>query len=345
MIFSPTLRLKPLSELCRRLAISATSGIDIRKTWQRELERARPNHRARYRAVYEGVCRGDSLYESVCAAGNFFPEDFREFVQIGEHSGTLAETLRRLADHYEFKMSMSRAMRGAMFMPLVELALLAGAVGVIILLPTIFAAYGQAGDFDLLQVGISGTSGFMIYISFLVAMTFLVSWFARSLARGAAWTRPIYRAILVLPGFGYPMMSLALANFTWSLQMMLEAAMPLRRAIDLALRSTRSSYFMAHSDAIWQSIRRGDDLHAALSEAGVFPVTLIDAVAVGEQSGRLAETLAILSRNYVAEAQASTKRFARSFGGVVWLMYAAGAIFMIFRVFGRYVGMITNFTP
>ena len=343
MWFAPRLHLKSMSELCRRLAISSTSGIDIRKTWQRETERARPNHRAKMQLVLEGVSRGDSLYESVCAAGSFFPEEFREFVQVGEQSGTLAETLRRLADHYEFKMSMSRAMRESMFMPLLELGLLAVAVGVIIYLPSVLTGDTVRGD--LLKLGLTGARGLMIYAAFLAVVITLCVAFGRALAAGEAWTKPIYRLILVLPGFGYPLMSLALANFTWSLQMMLDSAVPLRRSIELALRSTKSSYFMTHTDSIWQSIRRGNELHVALGETGVFPITLIDAIAVGEQSGRLTETLSILARNYVAEAQLAAKRFAQSFGWVVWLLYAVTAAFMILRVAGSYVDMLKSAMP
>ena len=41
MFFQPQLSNKALTELCHRLAVETDSGIDIRRTWQREAEMAR----------------------------------------------------------------------------------------------------------------------------------------------------------------------------------------------------------------------------------------------------------------------------------------------------------------
>ena len=41
MLLQPQLSNKALTELCHRLAVETDSGIDIRRTWQREAEMAR----------------------------------------------------------------------------------------------------------------------------------------------------------------------------------------------------------------------------------------------------------------------------------------------------------------
>ena len=61
MLLEPQLSNKALTELCHRLAVETDSGIDIRRTWQREAEMARDRFRRYFTHVRDAVARGDSL--------------------------------------------------------------------------------------------------------------------------------------------------------------------------------------------------------------------------------------------------------------------------------------------
>src|SRR4051812_30726996 len=101
MIFSPRLGLKPLAQLSRRLSTSLEAGLDARKVWQREAERAHGVRRAKFQQVSTLLAAGESTADALATTGKYFPETFRELSNVGEQAGRLSEVYRQLADHYD----------------------------------------------------------------------------------------------------------------------------------------------------------------------------------------------------------------------------------------------------
>ncbi|HTU25594.1 MAG TPA: type II secretion system F family protein, partial [Pirellulales bacterium] len=136
--------------------------------------------------------------------------------------------------------------------------------------------------------------------------------------------------------------TMAMARMTWAMSLTLGAGMELRHALALSLRSTLTARFADQIDPIWQSIRGGSELHEAMDETGVFPRRLIDAIAVGERSGRLSETMELMSQQYQDEAREALTVLVRFAGMAVGGLVAVLIIFLIFRIFSFYVGMINE---
>jgi type IV pilus assembly protein PilC len=159
---------------------------------------------------------------------------------------------------------------------------------------------------------------------------------------GVLWTRPLQKLIMRVPALSGALNTLALSRLTWSLSITLSAGMELRQALALSLRSTHTAHFVEQIDPIWRSIRGGSELHEAMTETGVFPRRIVDAIAVGERSGRLSETMELLSEQYQDEARAALTVLTRVAGMGVWIMVAGLIIFLIFRIFSFYLGALNG---
>ncbi len=121
----------------------------------------------------------------------------------------------------------------------------------------------------------------------------------------------------------------------------MEAAMELKRSLSLALDSTHNVEFIEKRDQILGVIQRGHEIHEALAQSNVFPKELLDAVQVGEESGRLPETLAIISRQQLDEARAALAILTRLAGYAVWLLGGAVDYLADFpHLAGFYIGTI-----
>ena len=79
-----------------------------------------------------------------------------------------------------------------------------------------------------------------------------------------------------------------------------------------------------------------------MAETGIFPPRIIDTIAVGERSGQLAETMELLSEQYQDEARAALTVLTRLAGIGVWLLVSGLIIFLIFRIFSQYLGVLNN---
>jgi type II secretory pathway component PulF len=90
------------------------------------------------------------------------------------------------------------------------------------------------------------------------------------------------------------------------------------------------------------NIQRGMSLTSSLADTGAFPTDLIDAIAVGEQTGMLSETMQRQSVEYQRRAATAVSVIAQVIGYLIWALVAMLIIMLIFRVFSSYVGTINS---
>ena len=340
MFFSPRLPLKPLVGLCRRLSTALEAGIDLRTVWAREIGRAQGPLRRHLLTVGQGINQGQSLAESLVPTGDFFPTLFRELIAIGEQTGQLDAVLAQLADHYQNQLDMRRIFRAAILWPMAQLGIAVGVVGFLIWVMGMIPHSPGAKPIDPLGFGLIGNRGLAIYVAFLAAVGVLFWLIRRAISRGMIWTKPIQRLVLQLPGIGASLQTLALARLAWSMHVTLEAGMDVQHALKLSLRSTRNARYIDQMPQIDGEIAEGHSIHEAFCHAGGYPHDFLDTLAVGEDSGRLVESMGILARQYQDQARAALAIMAMMAGWAVWAAVATLIIVLIFRMFSFYLNAI-----
>ena len=307
MLFSPRISTTQLARLSRRLATSLEAGLEVRAVWAREAKQATsPAARSRFRAVSESVNRGESLHEALSRTDDYFPPLFREMAHVGEQTGHLPEAFAELADHYDFQIKLTRTFLVAITWPLVELGIAIGAVGLLIY---VLGVIGQSREmtFDVLGLGLSANLSLLVYIATVGLGGLLVAGTIYAIRRGLVWTHPVQRALLRVPVLGKALQSLALARLAWSLHLTVTSGMDIRRAVRLSVRSTRNARYTSGLKSIESRITSGDSLFEAFVETYAYPDTFLDALRVGEETGRLDDAMARLARQYREEAEAAMK--------------------------------------
>jgi type IV pilus assembly protein PilC len=164
----------------------------------------------------------------------------------------------------------------------------------------------------------------------------------RAIRRGALWIAPIQHLVMRIPGIGRAIKTLAIARFSWTLHVTLESGMEIRKALTLALQSTQNAYYTTHNDEIVRQMTLGRELNEGMAAGGAFSPEFTDAIEVGERSGRLVETLAVLSKQYQEQAIYAISYLTRGAGLAVWLLVALTIIMLIFRVFSFYAGVLND---
>jgi type IV pilus assembly protein PilC len=340
-LFEPRMGLKPLGGLCRRLSTALGAGVDVRTVFAREAGAAHGLARGRLLAVSDSVARGATIGESLNESGNYFPQLFRELVKVGEESGHLPEVLRQLAEHYEHQLKLRRTFLASITWPIFELTLALSVVGLLIWLMGAIPQLKKSNT-DLLGFGLTGTSGLVTYLIFLAAVAALLAIVYRATARGMLWVAPVQLAIMSLPKLGRTIETLALARLAWALYVTLNSGMDLRNALRMSLASTHNVVYTRHIDRVLSEIRQGHEIHEALSATGAFPLDFLDTVQVGEQSGRMVESMAHMAEQYQDQARLAMNTLTVLLGLAVTGLVAGVIIFLIFRVFGFYVNSIND---
>jgi type II secretory pathway component PulF len=343
MFLSPRIRLKPLAQLCRRLAIATGAGLEDRRIWRDEAQRGGRAQREAVGQIGEALAKGESIDDALAAGGNYFPPLFQQMVAVGDESGNLDRTYRRLAEHYEHLLAARRTLLGALAWPGIQLALALLTIGVVIAVSSWLNVKDLDGQpLDLFGLGLTGRKGITIYVMLIILAAIAALLTIEAMRRGMLWTRGLQNLALKIPGIGTALETLAMARFTWALQLVFDTSMDLRKALPLALDATGHHAYRSLGPRVARNIGQGMTLYSALAETGAFPVDLLEAISVGEQSGKIAETMQRQSKDYQERAAAAIGMLARILGGIIWVAVAMLIIVLIFRVFNNYVGMINT---
>ncbi len=342
MLFSPQMTIKRLAELCRRLATSLEAGIDVRTVWAREAERASGRAaRSRLELISREIAAGETLTHALAGTGDYFPLLFRELAEVGEQTGHLDRVFAQLADHYQERIKLRRNFLAAISWPVAQLAMAICVIGLLILVMGVIGEM-TGTTIDILGMGLVGGQGLAIYLTFLAIVGTMLFLVIRAVNRGLVWTKPVQRFVLRIPWLGPPLQTVALARLAWTLHLTLDAGMEVRRALRLSLRSARNARFEDQIESIEAEISAGNSIHDAFAAAGSYPTDFLDAVNVGEQTGKLAESMDLLSRQYGQRAQAALGTLTMLAGLAVWCVIATIIIALILRIFSFYLGALND---
>ena len=338
MLSTPRIGWKPLADLCRRMGTAHSAGIDIRRVLERESQTGRPFHRRQMQSVREGVDRGDSLTASVKATDDYFPMFFREMLNIGEQTGGLDRVLPKLAEYYEHLVKMRTVFLLGISWPLLQLGAAIVIVGILILaLGWVAGVTGQKSD--VLGFGLVGVPGFVRYLTALglLAALALLAW--HFLSRGPL-ARKVLPWIMRTPGLGRTLRFMSLSQIAWAIGLSIDSGADARRSLTMALNSTANDFYVQHVPEVRKQIQAGREMYATLQDTGAFPNDFVDALEVGEESGRVTETMLRMAESYQQQAQSSLSGAAMLATMLVWGSVGGILIFLIFRIYGFYLSQL-----
>lgn len=333
----PSISVRKLALLLRRIGLSFRAGVDILKIWDQEAGRGSHRHREQMAQVASRIRAGDSLHEALESCQGYFPPLTRELVKVGERAGRLDEVLLRLADHYDHVVRLRREFLQAVAWPAIQLFL---AVMVIGLLIWIMGAV-LPGKVDILGFGLMGTAGLITYLFFVCSVTLGLGVAVTGLLRGWFGRAPVAVAMRLWP-IGGCLKSFALARLSWSLSLALDAGVSARESMRLALRSTQNAYYMSHEKSVDQVLLKGGEFHEALRQTNAFPDEFLDSLETAELAGTHSESMLRLSQEYGERARMSSRLLTQFATYAVWLLVAMVIISMIFRLAFFYLGTINS---
>lgn len=343
------LTLTDLIELCRSLRFALNSGIMLREAM--DLLATRGTRRVRLFAadVSKELKSGWSLQDAL-RKQTVLPPMFTSLAIVGEESGNFPEVLHEMEKYYILRQKLRREFFEHISWPVMQFV---AAILIVTLLIYILGILPQAqtantGEppLDPLGLGLIGPRGagifFLSVCGIVVGLTLLVV-LGRALLRRRAI---VERVLLAVPLVGPCMRALAISRFCIAGRLMMETSLSILKTLRLALMATDNAAFIAEAPRVESSLRRGNSIVSSFTEARLFPERFLSAVGVGEESGRLTETLRHQGEEYDDEARRRLNWLTRLSSWLVWLGVAAILVTCIFRIFTNiYLGNLERFTP
>ena len=333
------LPLPALARFCRNLATLLDSGVSVTKALTVASSKAAdPRFERVVAEVARDVKRGKDVTAALAARGRAFPRLTLDLVKVAEQTGTLPETMRALADHYENTVRLRKSFLGQIAWPAFQLVVAVFVIGGVIYLLGIL----NDGGFDVLGLGLTGTRGALIWFgtAFGLAAAGAGLWFAAK--RTLAGARVFDPLLLAVPVLGTALRKFALARFSWAFALTQNAGMEIRGTLRSALSATGNGAYAGSYDEVWSRVAAGEELTDALRSTGLFPPDYLEMFEVAEASGSVPETLNRIGPDLEADARRAMKALAAALGWVVWAVVAGFIVWIIFSIALTYVGMITD---
>lgn len=255
--------------------------------------------------VHNQVAGGESLSEAMSKHKTVFDNLFVHMVNAGETGGALAMVFTRLAVYLEKADALRRKVKGAMIYPAV-IACVAISATIFLLLKVIpvFAKMFQDLGADLPK-----PTKFVLALSDVVQQTFfpfiglsIIGFFLfKRWHRTANGRATVDKFILKMPVIGGVIRKTAVARFTRTLGVLISSGVPILHGLEITGKTAGNTVIQKAVDRVRKEVSEGRNITQPLLETGVFPAMVCQLIAVGEQTGRLAEMLEKIADFYDEE--------------------------------------------
>lgn len=286
--------------------------------------------------VLRSIEGGSALSSAMGRYPSVFPETYQALVRAGESSGKLDDILKRLATTMESDRELTSKFKAAMVYPII---ILFAMLGVFVIL-MIFVIPKLADMYKSMNVPLPAVTQAMIDVSdFMVKNKLILAILAVAgglLLRYALKT-PQGKYIITeisfrIPVFGAINRQKDLAQFTRTLALLMNAAIPIVEALSIVSAVVSSNAFRKAASESAKMVEKGTALSQCFKGNNVFPPVVGQMASVGEETGKMDEVLDRLANYYDGEIDHMIKGLTSALEPIILVMLGTMVGFLIVSI-------------
>ncbi len=320
----------------KNLSAMLSAGLSISRALS-VIERQSSNKRLKtiITGLSESIKKGSSFHEALTAYPKVFPEIFIAMARSGEESGSLADSLTVVALQMGRAEELVRKIRGAMIYPAIVISavIVVGILMLIYVVPTLTGTFNQLGvQVPLATRIIVALSDFMVANVALV-LGMLIAFFVGGImfVRSRIGSRVVLAGALYIPVINELVRETYTARASRTLSSLLSAGVPVLEALSITKEVVHAEVFANVVAEAEERVKKGELLSASFSEhPKLYPILMSDMLAVGEETGKVAEMLKQIAEFYEEDVAEKTKDFSTIVEPI--LMLIIGTVVGIFAV-------------
>ena len=306
---------KAVENFTRELANLLAAGLSLsRALTLLKREVSNPAAKDAWTKIHDSVVGGEPLADSLAKFPQAFSSVYIAMVRAGEAGGFLHVVLQQISDFRQREQDLKGKVKAAMIYPI---ALACVASGVLIFLLTFFipkfsTIFEQFGaKLPILTRVVVALSSWLIHYGLFIAIAIGVGvWLIRRWMLTPTGQRAVERAILNTPALGLVIARFALVRFSRMLGTLVGAGVPLVAALRVAKEAIGNQVLSDAVGSAIEQVQRGTPLSKALSpNTQLFPASVIEMIAVAEETGRVDKELVRLSVAYEADLDRNLRTF------------------------------------
>lgn len=339
---------KDIALFTRQVSTMLTSGLTLTQSLEIIRNQVRKQSVAAVvDSLITSIEEGRSFSDSLAQYPDIFSPIYISLVRAGESAGLLDRIMLRLADSLEKRDKINAKVRGALVYPAIVLTLMV-VVAVIMLIFVIPQLSGLYESMELqmplptqIIIGISEilTQYILIFIISILATLFYFNKWRKS----ESGKKFIDSFILNIPLFGKLIHYSILTEFARTFGLLISTG---SLVIDSLQKSADVLGNTVYKNAVLklaENVEKGVSIGDALNANPLFPPILIEMVKVGEQTGKLDESLMRVSEYFEQEDEQIVHTLTTSLEPFIMIVLASGVGFLIISVVTPIYNLLSSF--
>ena len=282
-----------VSVFTRQMATMIKAGVPLVQSFEIVADGLEnPSMRNLVLSIKEEVASGTAFAQTLAAHPKHFDELFVSLIAAGEQSGALETMLDRVATYKEKTEALKSKIKKAMTYPIAVsvIAFVVTAILLVFVVPQFAATFAEFGSelpaFTQLVVRLSE---FMQKWWLVIAGTVvgLVSLYKYLIATNQSFKDKNEELMLKLPIIGPLTKMSVVARFSRTLSTTFAAGVPLVDALESVTGAAGNVVYARAIRKIRDDVMSGQQLNFSIRSTGLFPLMLMQMVAIGEEAGSL----------------------------------------------------------
>lgn len=298
-------------------------------------------------SIIADVENGSSLSGALEKNPKLFSPIYIALIRTGESSGLLDKVLARLAENLEKEQKLKQTIKGALMYPIIVIVMMIAVITImmIFVIPQLSSLYGN------LNISLPFTTLIVVALSeFTVAYWPLLlvgsvggiygfrKWYKTESGRSF-----VDGNCIKIPIFGQLILQATTAEFTRTFGLLIGSGSLI---VDSLIRTSDivgNVHFRSAIKLVAQRVEKGISVGDALEASPIFPPMVVEMVKIGEQTGKLDESLLRVSEYYEREVEQSVKTLTTLMEPIIMVFLALGVGFLIFAVITPIYNLMSAF--
>jgi len=286
------------------------AGINLKSSFELVMaDQQKEKDKVLFTGIRDEVLKGASFSEALKKSGKFSLYEVYS-LQIGEETGKLIEVLQDLARFYQNKIKQRRKIVSSLTYPCIVLSTSLGAVFfmlkfVVPMFGDVFKRFGGQLPWltqKILNISKGMEDNFWAFVLVLLLCTATIFY-----TRKTEKFRQVTSGLLMrTPVIGNLVQKIYLARFSNSMRLLINAKLPLLRAISLVRQMIRYYPIESSLQQVENDIMNGKALNESLLQFKVYPQKMVQLVKVGEETNQLDLFFGKISDQYIDEVEYKT---------------------------------------
>ncbi len=290
----------------RQLATLISAGLPLSQCLYTVLEQTQNKKmQSVIQDVTASVEGGKSLSDSFAKFPEVFDPIFLALVGAGEISGTLDESLQRVANQQEKDAAIMSKIRGALTYPIIVLIVILGVIAFMMftVVPQVEKLYHDLKrDLPFITQVMVDISNFCVnYWWLLVIILGVAIYFLIQFLKTSTGIRMSDTMKLNVPVFGLMFRKLYMARFMRTGQTLLSTGVSMLDMLKITARAVNNTIVQENIDRAAEKVKGGKALSAALQPEDYVLPLVPQMIGIGEKSGRIDEMMGKTAQVYEDE--------------------------------------------